>query len=209
MENQQNENEIQGNTTKPTSPQSNSPQTEENRTDDKRPTTQEREDQSIGKITSKFDNNTITDGERTYRITKKFEHWVELYLDRNNPLTYGNATQAALIAYSLDPVKQYHTARQMGYENLTKHDNLRAMYAESKGISLAKLLDVQIARALDPQQPNNKSWFDDLMIDLGYRKPKGAEVMVQTNIQNNTEVNVTEAEKESFNEKFIRFIEQS
>lgn len=50
------------------------------------------------------------------KITLKQRKWLALYM------ASGNATQAVIEAYGLDPVKQYNTAKSIGWENLTKLD---------------------------------------------------------------------------------------
>lgn len=122
-------------------------------------------------------------------------------MDRKNDETYGNKTQSALKAYNLDPVKQYHSAGQIGYENYKKLESFASLYLEEKGFTLPKLLDIATARALST---DNKAWWDELMIMTGNKKA----IVPQNVTTNNTQININAAEAVNFNAKFKEFLEK-
>jgi hypothetical protein len=138
-----------------------------------------------------------------YRETLKFNKWLECFLDKNNKLTYGNATQSAILAYNLDPKTQYGSACQIAHDNIRKHKHLALMYAETKMVNTGKdeqgnkietlfglgmMLDVAIARMLQSKYPD---WWDRVMELCGFAEPKGG---VTNNIQVNTYEALTDEE---------------
>ena len=135
--------------------------------------------------------------DKEYIITKKFEDWVELFMDKTNKDTFGNATQSAMVAYGYEP-HQYTTAAQVGHRNVKKVKNLGAMYADKQGASFGKLMDVALSRAFSEKNP---AWWDRVMEVSGYKD--------QIIENNNTQVNVFNMGDEkvkSFNEKFKEFL---
>jgi hypothetical protein len=147
-----------------------------------------------------------TEEQKQYIITQKFEDWVAAFIDKKSP-TYGNATQSAIKAYNLDPVKQYGSAAQIGLANVKKHKGLAMQYAESRGLTYGSILDIQITKATDSKAKDQKAWFDDLKEDLGYREPRGAQVIIQ-NTQNNANIDLNAPEAKDFNKEFKKFLYQ-
>lgn len=108
------------------------------------------------------------------RLTPKFDRWQQLYLEKNNKVTFGNATQSALIAYNLDPQTQYASASQIGYENLRKLENLRStvhQYLEQNGFTLPVLINHALEKLADPRVTNDR-WWKNILVLAGYIEPK-------------------------------------
>lgn len=146
------------------------------------------------------------DEKKQYIITKKFEDWVSAFITKGQP-GYGNATRSAIIAYNLDEKTQYGSAAQIGLANVKKHKALAMQYAESRGLTYGNILDIQISKAADGKAKDQKAWFDDLVVDLGYREPKGAQVVINNNQQNNN-IDLNSPEAKDFNKDFRKFLNQ-
>jgi hypothetical protein len=143
-----------------------------------------------------------------YRLTPKFESWRQLYLDKNNKETFGNATQSALKAYNLDPNTQYGAARVIGHENLTKLNNLRLTvreYLEENGFTLPVLINHAIQMMVNPKVIT-PLWWREIMKLAGYiiEKPTVA-VQNNLNVNNKTE-QVSPEELKQLNQDFADFI---
>lgn len=130
----------------------------------------------------------------------KLKRWVQLFTDLNNKETYGNRTESAMQAYNC---KDRIVAASIGYQNFRKLQGLASIFVEDKGITVEKLMTVLSTRAIMSENPK---WFEMLTEMIGIRDPKGAQVLIQNNIQNNAQVNVTEEEKADFNKKFREFL---
>lgn len=139
---------------------------------------------------------------KQYKLTPKFNAWVQYFTNKNNPETYGNKTQSAILAYSLDPKTEYAIAGSMGYQNFKKLQSLASVFADHKGVTFDKLMQTAMARAMSSENPE---WWDRVMEMTGYKEPKGAQVVVQNNTQNNVQVNGAEAV--DFSAKFKQFLE--
>ena len=164
-------------------------------------------------ITSPQENDPEPDSEetqiaevkKTYRLTPKFNKWVECFFDKSNKVTYMNRTQSALIAYNLDPKTEYGIASSMGYQNFRKLQHVATRVADENGWTFEKFMQVGWLKTLSSESPE---WWDRMGDMLGFRELKPA-VLVQQNTQNNTIVNVAPEEKKSFNEQFRNFIKAS
>ena len=145
-----------------------------------------------------------------YRLTPKFESWRQLYLDKNNKETFGNATQSALKAYNLDPNIQYGTARVIGHENLTKLNNLRLTvreYLEENGFTLPVFINHALQKMTDPKVISIQWWLA-LMKLAGYIDEKPS-IAVQNNVQVNNkieQVQISPEEEKQLNQDFADFI---
>jgi hypothetical protein len=147
---------------------------------------------------------------KNYRLTPKYQRWSQLYLDQTNAETFGNALKSALIAYNLDPVTQYATAGQIGYENLKKLEDIRSItrrYLDDNGFTLPVLLNHALTKMADPTVKTDR-WWTNLMKVTGYMDERP-----QVNVQNNTQINhntvqVTKEEAEQFNKDFEEFLEK-
>lgn len=80
------------------------------------------------------------------RITKKFELWCNLFLDKNSD-TYGNATQSAIKAYKLKK-KQYYSASQIGHDNLKKLNNFGLRFIENDGMTVQDWYKILASKAI-------------------------------------------------------------
>ncbi|MGB9680922.1 MAG: hypothetical protein ACPLYC_01830 [Minisyncoccia bacterium] len=96
--------------------------------------------------------------------TPKFREWVRLFFDRGNKETFLNATKSAIYAYNLDPVKQYASAGQIGYENLKKLENPAVKILESMGITFTELLKLGFKKVAE----GSYSDWDKFMQRLGF-----------------------------------------
>ncbi len=76
--------------------------------------------------------------------TVKFQLWCKAFLDPTSETT-GNATQSELKAYK---TKNYHSAGQIGYENLKKLETLGLMIAESEGLTVKEWYKIAAAKAV-------------------------------------------------------------
>ncbi|MGH7204383.1 MAG: hypothetical protein ACREHC_08110, partial [Candidatus Levyibacteriota bacterium] len=130
----------------------------------------------------------------------KLKKWVQLFTDPKNKETYGNRTESAMQAYNC---KNRHDAGNIGYQNYKKLGGLASVFVDDKGITIEKLLTVLATRAITSENPK---WFEMLTEMIGMRDPKGASVVINNLQQNNTTLTVSEEEKESFNEKFRKFV---
>jgi hypothetical protein len=126
--------------------------------------------------------------------------WVELFTDPKNKETYGNRTESAMQAYNC---KSRHDAGNIGYQNYKKLGGLASVFVENKGITIEKIMTVLATRAITSENPR---WFEMFTEMIGIRDPKGASVVINNLQQNNTVTNVSEEEKESFNEQFRKFV---
>jgi len=111
----------------------------------------------------------------------KFQLWCKYFLDKSDRTTYGNAAQSALKAYN---TTNYHSASQIGYENLRKLEFLKPTIAESEGFGIAEFIRVAIAKALKGSYAD----WEKLGIQLGYFEPekKIPTVAVQNNFDMST-----------------------
>lgn len=130
----------------------------------------------------------------------KLKRWTELFLDKNNKATYGNRTESAMIAYDC---KDRVSAGSIGYQNYKKLYGLASILAEDNGVTVDKLINVAAARALSHDNPR---WWELYTEMTGLRDPKGAQFVVNNNTQNNTQINVNEADQVNYNEQFKSFV---
>lgn len=101
-----------------------------------------------------------------YIETLKFNAWCELFLDKSNKETFGNATQCALKTYDC---KTYSSAGVVGHENLKKFKNLRLSLVERDGWGAKKMIDVGLALMI--KRGMAPSW-GEMMEFLGYKEEK-------------------------------------
>lgn len=73
------------------------------------------------------------------RASEKFKAWVSLFLDKSNLEYWGNATKCALKVYDTD---NYHSAGQIGYENLKKLEKVAALVLEKEDFSFGRLMRI-------------------------------------------------------------------
>lgn len=76
--------------------------------------------------------------------TKKFKDWCNYFLDPQSE-TRGNATKSALRAYK---TKKYHSAGQIGHENLKKLENLGLFFSEQNGITALEWHKILASKAI-------------------------------------------------------------
>lgn len=139
-----------------------------------------------------------------YKLTPKFTAWIKCFTDPKEKATYGNKTQSAIKAYSLDPVKDYAVAGSMGYQNFKKLQSVASIFAEQKGYTFDKMMDAAWLKFLKSEDP---AWFDRLADWFGVRDLKPTTLIdarSQTNI-----INVPEGEKKTFNDQFRDFVKSS
>lgn len=76
--------------------------------------------------------------------TKKFNDWCNYFFDPKSE-TKGNATRSALRAYK---TKKYHSAGQIGHENLKKLENLGLFFSEQNGITALEWHKILASKAI-------------------------------------------------------------
>ena len=91
----------------------------------------------------------------------KFQLWCKYFFDKTDRTTHGNAAQSALKAYN---TTNYHSASQIGYENLRKLEFLKPAIAENEGFGIAEFIKVAIAKALKGSYTD----WERLGLQLGY-----------------------------------------
>jgi|GEM_PF-3604312 len=121
-------------------------------------------------------NKTITK-----HTSLKFQLWSNYFFDKTNRTTHGNAAQSALKAYN---TTNYHSACQIGYENLRKLDFLKPAIAENEGFGVGEFIKVAIAKALKGSYTD----WERLGIQIGYfeNDKKPPVVAVQNNFDMST-----------------------
>ncbi len=109
-----------------------------------------------------------------YRQSPKFNRWLDLFLDKGNkynlsPAPFGNATQSAIYAYSLNKETQYWVGAQIGHKNIKKVKNLASLYLDKQGVTYGKMTDIIFNKMLKSNSPD--MWFMILEM-LGHPVPK-------------------------------------
>ncbi len=104
----------------------------------------------INKLLKDFLPETITQTTKPKRkpkaenrpLTLKQKRLVTAYLDKDNPKTFGNGTQSALVAYNIDP-SNTNLAGQMAHQQLNnpKLINYLERHCEKMGIGIEVRLD--------------------------------------------------------------------
>lgn len=107
----------------------------------------------------------------------KFTTWCKYFLDPKSE-TRGNATQSALKAYK---TKNYHSAGQIGYENLKKLEMSGLMIVESEGLTVKEWYKIAAAKAVKGSYEQTI----DFMQVLGILPKKGEVPLTQVNQQFN------------------------
>jgi hypothetical protein len=146
---------------------------------------------------------------KNYRITEKYKRWEELFFDKHNKETYGNATRSALVAYSLDEKTQYNVAAQIGMANMRKHENIIGKYYEGKGVTAAKMYDILFDKMLMAKNPDLLFAIAEKMGVLmpDYKPVSSPQVYInsttnsQTNIQGDMTLAFTKEDKPRVDEK--------
>lgn len=118
-----------------------------------------------------------------YRLTPKFNVWQQLYLDQANKETFGNGTQAAIIAYKLNPQTQYGSAKVIAHENITKLNRLRLtvrQYLDNNGFTLPVLINHALEKMASPKITSDH-WWKNLLVLAGYIDPKQQVTINNTN----------------------------
>jgi len=78
------------------------------------------------------------------KAKKKFERWCDAFLDPKSN-TYGNATKSALAVYK---TKKYHSAGQIGHENLKKLERLALVFSENNGVTAQDWFKIAASKAV-------------------------------------------------------------
>ncbi len=147
-------------------------------------------------------DDEVVEAKKNYKITKKFEKWVELYNDEKSE-TYGNATASAAKAYNVDLKNKYNTASAIGYQNSKKLQHVAKDYFQRKGFTLQRRMDILMKNALTSENPQ---WWDRAMKVTG----DDIEKKVEEKKVQNTQINIFNTDKktiEDWNNDFIDFME--
>lgn len=149
-----------------------------------------------------------------YNVTPKFARWAAYFADKEDKLgkgTFGNQTQSAMLAYSLDPEKQYFSAATIGKENFKKLQSVAGAYAEKQGLTFGKMLDIPMSKMT---KSNNPEWYYIVAQLTGFpiTPVKGNVSLTQNNlsISNATtpeQLAESKEEVEKFNKSFQKFLE--
>lgn len=170
-----------------------------------------------------MDNNNLPNTDNlpeldisAYKLTPKYEEWQRLYLDKNNTVTFGNSTRAALIAYNLDEATQYGSARVIGHENLTKLNNLRTLvndYLQENGFTLPVFLNHALQKM---STDNSDRWWKNLLMLAGLIDPKrtvinntataGAAAKAEANTSNDF-IQISPEEEKRLSREFAEFVD--
>lgn len=114
-----------------------------------------------------------------YIETMKFKAWCRHFFNKDDKDTYGNATKSALRVYNTE---NYHSAGQIGHENLKKLENLRLTIADGEGFGFAEMMKIGIAKMLKGEFGD----WEKMMVRLGYFEPEPQKIeATQNNINFN------------------------
>ncbi len=103
----------------------------------------------------------INQSSQNNNLTVKQKKWLKYYIET------GNATQVTIKAYHLDPETQYHSAAQIGYENLKKLDIGEMM--ELMGLTNKVLLQVLTVGIAKPEKSELIiNYFDRDLVTRSY-----------------------------------------
>lgn len=89
-----------------------------------------------------------------HELTIKQKVWLKCYSNFGEK-TFGNATQSAIVAYGLDPKLQHKSAKQIGWENMTKLDFEIEEVLNGMGITNVKLIS-KLIEGLEATKPYGK-----------------------------------------------------
>jgi hypothetical protein len=126
----------------------------------------------------------IQDVFKHYARFPKLMKWIQLFLDKENPETWGNRTASALIAYNLDRnnPSQYQSARAIGYQNFTKLHTVAGEVLQQQGWTVEKQLELLTAKAVS----SNNARFTQMLLEITQiYNPKAPAVQVNTQVNNN------------------------
>jgi len=149
----------------------------------------------------------LTDEELKLVEKTKFDDFVGFFLDKSDSLTYGNATQSACLAYHFDPKnpKDYAKASVYGHRNVKNVKELASAYADSRGHTLGKMMDVAVAKMYDAKNGKGIEWWKEIMILTGMREPEGAKIVIN-NSNNQANVDINDPAAIDYNKKFKQFL---
>ena len=130
----------------------------------------------------------------------KLKKWTELFTDKNNKETYGNRTESAMQAYDC---KDRVSAGVIGSQNFKKLRGIASIFAEDKGVTFEKMMDVALARAVSSE---NIVWWNTVMDMTGYRDLQ-TQTVINNNTQNNVQYNLNDDKVIDWNDSFKKFLE--
>lgn len=129
--------------------------------------------------------------------TRKYNAWVRYFLglegdEETKKKTLGNKTQSALLAYGLDPVKQYTSATVVGMFNYKKLKYLAADLLEREGITFSSLIKM----GLEKVKEGSYSDWSMFMERIGYFEPKQSGPVQQTQVNISLDETIRELREE-------------
>jgi hypothetical protein len=151
------------------------------------------------------DSSLVHTDHPDYVETEKYRLWFYYWSNPECKDTYANATQAAIKAYSYDPVRQYQVARVTGSKNITKANNLCQDLLEQKSWGIPKMLDFAITQMI-ASKDKGANWWKNIMLVSGAYKMQSV-VAIQNNV-NITNVQVEKEQAQKFSNEFESFIDQ-
>lgn len=114
-------------------------------------------------------------------------------MDIRNTNTFGNATQSAIIAYKLDPVKQYFSAGTIGKENYKKLQNMNSTLMDKLGYSFGELMKIGMTKMVNGSYDD----WEKFMKRLGYfEDDKNPQPGTYTQVNVNLGEAISQARKE-------------
>lgn len=127
--------------------------------------TETRESGQLAIVQATKDTDTFGRASGQITITEKFKDWVSLFMDKSKTDTYGNATRCALKTYN---TTNYHSAGQIGHENLKKLEKLAATVSDAEGYGYADLIKIGLKKMMDGSYGDWESYMER----LGHFEPK-------------------------------------
>lgn len=159
-----------------------------------------KEDQELAKIREKW------------RSTPRLSRWFDLYFDPTNQQTFNKKTEAAIVAYGLDPNSHEDRkyANELGSKNARKCKDFARRYLEQQGWTKEKVLDLIASKAVTS---NNAKYLLVLAsLTDTYDEPLkiGQQNNVQINNANvavNNEIQLSAEEEKQLSHDFAEFVD--
>lgn len=158
------------------------------------------------------ESNAIQIPKKTGGVDLSLSKFASYYLDKNNPETYGHATNSAIKAFNYKVPEQYNTARTIGSKMLTKINSLAQNIMENHGATIPWMVQFALTEMQKPTTSDKTrvAWWKELAKIAGLSKIAEQQVVNIFN-QNNTNVNnnivvVSPEEQKKFNKNFLEFI---
>jgi len=147
-------------------------------------------------------NSIEPQDESVPKLTPKLQHFLELVTDKSNAKTYGNMTESAMQAYDC---KNRVSAATLGHKAYRKVKTLGLAYADDRGHTLGKMIDVAMAKLYDSKNGGGIEWWREVMEITGLKEPAGAKIVINNSNQTNN-VDINDPAAIDYNKKFKQFL---